>query len=161
MTTAKEVRSLKDALHQTIHRHPKLSVAAIAEEIGMAESYLYRAALPDPDTDGPDASGVRFPLKKLVALIRSTNNFIVLDYMERQLGRVAIPLPDTPESLSDLHTKVTAAISEFSDVLKKYTSSIADGKVSAGEAEDLECEAYEAIQAIHSLVLAIKEAVLR
>ena len=156
---AKEVRSLKDALHQTIHRHPRLSVAAIAEEIGMAESYLYRAALPDPDTDGPDASGVRFPLKKLVPLIRTTNNFLALDYMERQLGRVAIPLPDTPESLESLHAKVTAAISEFSDVMKKYALSIADGKVSSSEADDLECEAYEAIQAIHNLVVAVKEAV--
>jgi hypothetical protein len=161
MLITKEVRSLKDALHQTIHRHPKLSVAAIAEEIGMAESYLYRAALPDPDTDGPDASGVRFPLKKLVPLIRATKNFITLDYMERQLGRVAIPLPETPESLNDLHAKVTAAISEFSDVMKKYASSIADGKISHKEAEELECEAYEAIQAIHALVLAVKESVLR
>ncbi len=62
------VKTLKEALHNTIHRHPKLSVEAIAEQIGMTTIYLYRAALPDSDTDGPCASGMRFPLKQVVPL---------------------------------------------------------------------------------------------
>ena len=49
-------------IYRTIHHHDNLSVEAIAEELNMAPSYLARAALPDADMAGANASGVRFPL---------------------------------------------------------------------------------------------------
>lgn len=46
----REFETLKDTLYQTVHRSDK-SIAALAEEIGMTANYLYKACMPDLDTD--------------------------------------------------------------------------------------------------------------
>lgn len=158
---SQETKSLKEALHNTIHRHSTLSVAAIAEEIGMAESYLYRAALPDQDTDGVDASGVRFPIKKLVPLVRATSDFQVLDHIERSLGRVAFYVPDPSRCSSLLHSHLTKTVGEFSDVLKAFELMMEDGKVTQAELASMEKEVYELNQALMSWVASTRQTVVR
>lgn len=155
---ADEVRSLKEALHRTIHTHPTLSVQAIAEELDMSASYLYKAALPDTDTAGPDATGVRFPLKKLTALTRITNDFTVLDYIERMVGRVAFPLPPANTGLQELHEAATEAIAEFGDVMRVYGEAVADKRITSEELDNFEVEAHEAIQAICNLLVGMRGA---
>ena len=149
--------TLKDALHSTIHRHDSLTVEAIAEQLNMTPSYLYRAALPDPDTDGPNASGVRFPLKQLVPLIRVTGDYQVLDQVEFTLGRVAIPIPKPGTMTSkDIQANALDAVVQFGELMKELQSSLNDdGKISSREQKRIDKEGREAIQAI-TLLLSIK-----
>lgn len=147
-------RSLKEALHATIHKNRK-SVAAIAEEIGMSENYLYRAALPDQEMDG-QGTGCRFPLKGLVPLVRATSDFQVLDYIERILGRVAIVLPTGDGDFAEISRRSMRAIGEFGELMQEIDKSLDDGKITASELEMIEKEGYEAVQAIMAMLSVIK-----
>ena len=89
--THRQMRTLKQELYRTIHRDD-LSVEEIAERIGMAPGYLYRAVLPDLEESGEKSSGVNFPLKRLISLILVTKDFRVLDHLEQAVGRVGIPV---------------------------------------------------------------------
>lgn len=150
---AKNALTIKEALYNTIHRHPTLSVEAIAEQINMTTSYLYRSALPDPDTDGPKASGVRFPLKQVVPLMRTTGDFQVLFTICEQVGYAAIPIPETINcSCEDLQCKAIEAAAEFGDLMKEVQEATKDGKYKAHEQERVEKEGWEAIRAIMSVM---------
>ena len=152
-----ENRTLKDALHATIHRHPTKSVAAIAEEIGISENYLYRSALPDQDMDG-QGTGCRFPLKSLIPLVRATADFQVLDYIEFSMGRVAVTLPavDRSQTVGDISRLAMLAAVEFGQLMAAAGKSLDDGEISATEMKRIEREVYEAVQAIMALLMAMK-----
>jgi len=152
--TRKTTKTLKEALYDTIHKSPNYSIAAIAEQLDMAESYLYRSALPDPDTEGPNASGVRFPLKKIVPLVLLTGDHQVLDVMEFQVGRVAIPLPRPNGSVTqqEVRTRAMDAVVQFGELMKEINESIADGHINEKEQARIDREGREAIQAICTLL---------
>jgi len=153
----KLVKTLKQATYDTIHHHPTLSVEAIAEQMGMSASYLYRSATLDPDTDGPDASGVRFPLKQLIPLTRVTGDYQVLDLIEFTLGRIAIPLPQPGKgSTTDMQTKALNAVVEFGDLIREINFSITDGNISEEDRRRIEREGREAVQSIMVLLQSIE-----
>jgi hypothetical protein len=146
-------KTLKEALYNTIHRHPRLSISAMAEQLNMAESYLYRSALPDQDTDGPEASGVRFPLKQLVPLIRLTGDFQALDMIENSLGRVAIPIPSTEKiSVDKLQTKAIHSASEFGRLMSEVHGAMVDGTISDREKQKICKAGWEAVTAIMQVI---------
>jgi hypothetical protein len=146
-----QARSLKEALHNCIHRHPRLSVAAIAEAVGMSESYLYRAALPDQDTDGDNASGVRFPIKNLVPLIAITGDTGPLDYIEAAIGRVGVPLPDTGDGIDKITTAAIDASADFGAMMSSVRTSLADGIITAEEKELISEAAWRALRTIAAI----------
>ena len=151
--------TLKDILYDMIHRHHTKSLEQIAEEIGMSNSYLARAALPDKDTvDNPDlATGVRFPLKKLIPLIRATDDFQLLDHIEVTLGRVAFSLPRRhPETTQELHQQLSDSIKEFGEFIAVVGDSIADGKLTVPERERCRKEGYDLIQVVSRLLCQLK-----
>lgn len=152
--TKKTTKTLKEALYDTIHKSPCHSIAAIAEQLDMAESYLYRSALPDPDTDGPNASGVRFPLKKVVPLVLLTGDHQILDVMEFQVGRVAVPLPKPQENQNqdEIRARAMFAVVQFGDLIREVNDSIADGVISEKEQELIDKEGRATIQAICALL---------
>lgn len=146
----REARTLKDALHRTTHEHPTKSVAAIAEEIGMKPGYLYRATLPEEEEGGSD-SGCSFPLKRYIALLRATGDLQSLDYIERMVGRVGVPVAIPDCKPKDLPASVAKALSEFGEVMKEYAATIADGRITPGEAERFGKECFEAMQELAGL----------
>jgi hypothetical protein len=125
--------TLKDRLYDTIHRNHK-PLKAIAEEIGMSENYLARAALPDQE-ESDTGSGCRFPLKKLIPLIRATDNFSVLDYIEDSLGRVAITIPTMKTTSKPVYRLAMKADKEFGELMAELESDLADGKLNTSEKE--------------------------
>ena len=147
--------TLKDCLYQTLHRNNK-PLKAIAEELGVSESYLYRAALPDPE-DSETGTGCRFPLKKLISLIRVTGDFCTLDHIENALGRVAIALPRTDSGLTDICRMTLASVREFGELMAKVTKSLDDDDISDNELADVLKEGYEAQQAITALLAAMEK----
>ena len=150
----REARTLKEALYNTVHHHPTLSVAAIAEELQMSASYLYRAVSPDKDTDGETATGVNYPSKKIVPLVRLTQDYQALDFMERSLGRVAVSVPSTSSAaIKELCQCAMKAGAEFGDLLRAVDEAMEDGKVSPREMDRISKEGWEAIEAIMAVIV--------
>ena len=147
------VKTMKEALHDTLHRHPSLSIESIADQLDMAPSYLYRTALPDMDTDGERASGVRFPLKQLAPLIRVTGDYQVLDQIEWTLGRVAVQMPDCKQrSIKDIQSTALDATVRFGNLIKEIQISIEDGDISQDEQERIDKAGRKLIQEVVSLL---------
>ncbi len=145
-------RTLKEALYNTIHHHPKKSPDQMAEELNMSSSYLARAALPDADMDEINGTGVRFPLKQLIPLIRTTGDFQALDFIEQSLGRVAIPIPPSRASLQTLQTDALRAAAEFGDLMTEVADSCEDNKLTKKESKKICKEGWEAIAAIAQIM---------
>jgi hypothetical protein len=148
------MKTLRDTLYQTIHRNHK-PLKLIAEDIGMSENYLTRAALPDHE-DSETGSGCRFPLKKLVPLIQSTGDFSVLDQIEDSLGRVAIPVPKATGTSMEIVRLTMKSVKEFGELMSMLDASIADGRLTDDEIAHLKVESYHSIQAITALVYQIE-----
>lgn len=146
--------TLKDQLYSTLHRNTK-PLKLIAEEIGVSENYLYRSALPDAD-ESETGTGCRFPLKLLPALIRSTGNFAVLDFIEQSLGRVAFTLPSPDCRLSDICRLAMIAVKEFGELMAEMEASIADNILAEDEKTRITKEGYDALQAINSLLESVQ-----
>jgi len=148
----RQMRTLKQELYKTIHRDD-LSVEEIAERIGMAPGYLYRAVLPDLEESGEKSSGVAFPLKRLISLILVTKDFRVLDHIERAVGRVAIPVKkEGCGDLEGLYRESLAATAEFGDLVRKVHAATADERISLPEKEAIGRQGWQAIQAIVSVI---------
>lgn len=147
--------TLKDNLYKTIHKNEK-PLKAIAEEIGVSENYLTRSALPDAD-ESDTGSGCRFPLNKLIALIKATGDYAVLDYIERVLGRVAIAvLSKRQKPILDVCRSTVKATAVFGEFVGEISKSIDDGNLTESECDRIQDEGYHAIQAILTLMNACK-----
>jgi len=154
LVNKREARTLKEALYNTVHYHPQLSVEAIAEELEMSTSYLYRAVAPDKFTDGEKATGVNFPSTKVVPLIRLTQDFQSLDFIEHTLGRVAVTIPIfNKEDLSkEICRCAMKAGAEFGDLMREVEAAMDDGTVSDSERSRISKEGWEAIRAIMAVL---------
>ncbi|SDP29161.1 phage regulatory CII family protein [Desulforhopalus singaporensis] len=151
-----QTKTLKEALYDTIH-HSRIPPKAIAEQLDMALSYLYRAATEDPDMGNESATGVRFPAKQIVPLVRITGDYQVMDLMEFQLGRVAIPIPESGSlTIEDIRAQAMRATIEYGELIKKLEESIADGVVTDKEQQQIEKEGMDAVKAIMLLISANK-----
>lgn len=151
--------TLKEAVYKTIHRNKK-SVPQIAEEVGMSPGYLAKAALPDEDMlgkDNPMATGCRLPAKKIVPIVRATDDYSILDVMEYQVGRVAIKLPEAIPNLKTVQLNALKAASEFGGLMREVEMSCADGVLTEREKERICKEGWEAIEAIMQIVKGCEE----
>ncbi len=148
--------TLKDCLYRTIHRNRK-PLKALAEELGISENYLSRAALPDSE-ESETGTGCRFPLKKLIPLIRATGDYSTLDYIERSLGRVAVALPENgARSLRDVCRLSLKAVGEFGDLMREVEKSVKDDLVTDAEMGRVRVEGYQAVAAIMTLIRAMEQ----
>jgi len=147
--------TLKECLYKTLHRNAK-PLKAIADELGVSESYLYRSALPDLE-DSETGTGCRFPLKQLIPLIRATGDYSTLDHIENALGRVAIPLPRHGSRLSDICRLTMKSVQEFGDLVSEVGKTMEDDRITDMERSQIVKEGYEALQAITALIDAIEE----
>jgi len=146
--------TLKECLYKTIHRNRK-PLKAIAEEIGMAESYLTRSALPDLE-ESETGTGCRFPLKKLIPLIHATGDYCVLEFIEQALGRMSVALPNPSADISDVCRLTMTSVSEFGHMISEVSDGMTDGKIVERERERISKEGREAVQAIMNLIYTIE-----
>ncbi len=149
-----QAKTLKEALYATIHsgRYP---ISRLAEELDMAESYLYRVALPESEdlNDRRAQSGVRFPLKKLVPLTRFTRDFQILDVVEFQCGRVAVPIPtETEQQPKDMYEKALDAVVKFGDLMKAIHTAVEDDTITCDEQQRIDAEGREVMKAIAAMI---------
>lgn len=147
--------TLKENLYRTIHKNDK-PLKVISEEIGMSETYLTRAALPDSE-ESDTGTGCRFPLNKLIPLTKATGDFSVLDCIERNLGRIAVIIPTRKNKSVDDVLKLTGnAVKEFGELVTEISKSLQNNQLEQSECERIQEEGYQAAQAILTLVLACK-----
>lgn len=147
------MKTLKEALYDTIHRGEK-PLKAIAEEIGVSSNYLTRSALPDLE-ESETGTGCRFPLNKIIPLVRATNDYSVLDAIEHSLGRIGVLLPPPGRTSTAIMAHLSIkTIGEFGELLKEIERANEDRKITAAERERIQREGYQAIQSILQLMAA-------
>ncbi len=106
---------LKKVIYRTVHRK-RLSVEEIADEVGCSASLLYRCANPND----PQA---RFPLEKLLPLMRATNDYSILKHLAFRSGFILYRIPprirhDKPCDLNKfqaMFTNTFKAVLEFQE----------------------------------------------
>ncbi len=146
-------KTLKESLYSTIHHHSKLSVEALAEELNISPSYLARAALPDTDMDEVNGTGVRFPLKQLIPLIRATNDYQVLNYIENSLNRVAIPIPDPSPQMRSILLDALMAAAGFGRLMAEISSSCDKDTLSQKDMARIWKEGWAAVSTIMVIIM--------
>lgn len=147
------MNSLRECLYNTIHRNKK-PLKVIAEELGMSENYLTRSALPDAE-DSDTGTGCRFPLKKLIPLIKATGDFSALDFIEESLGRICFGTP-APKHIVDILHSTMSAIKSFGKLIGDVQVSIADNVITDKEGEKVVHEALATVQAILALSKSVR-----
>ena len=149
------MKTIKECLYDTIHRNKK-PLKLIAEEIGISESYLTRSALPDTE-ESDTGTGCRFPLKKLVPLIRATGDYSVLDNIEHNLGRFGVALPPPVAAPpADVCLQTMKAVADFGDLVRTVYQAIADNKIKPNERDQILGGGYKTVQSILVLMSACK-----
>ena len=140
-------RSLAEVIYHLVH-HSAIDARAIAEQLGVRYGYLLDAA-------NPDREDLRLQARHVVSLTQITRDTSLLDFMEHQLGRVAVRVPDAETQLALSQT----AIATFSQLLTAWCTATTegdDGTVTVGEVETFERQADAAIAAIASMKLKMR-----
>jgi len=79
------IQNFKTILYNTIHRNKK-SIDQIADEIGVSSNSLYRYCI-------EGESGSEMPARRLVPLMKATENFELLKHLAYLCGFVCIKMP--------------------------------------------------------------------
>ena len=138
------MQSLKKVLYNTVHRRTGKTVEALADELGISPSYLYRACLP---TDG-NGSGCRFPLELLIPLMNATGDHSVLKHLAHRTGHAVYRVPrGRLRSAADLNDHQRALADYFASLLKFF----------GGELDRDEC--LEHLQRVLEEVAGFKQAI--
>jgi hypothetical protein len=142
-------RTLREALYEVVH-HSAVPAKVQAEELGISYSYLANAANPDMDS-------FDFQLRHILQLTRLTQNFAVLDFIEKSLGRVPILIPTATIGTAEIVEEFGKTSKEFGELAREIGSSLADGRIDPVEFVKLECEAWDLIRETVMLVEKLRE----
>lgn len=146
MTTRKPAadslpRTLREALYELVHRSP-VPAKVQAEELGISYSYLCNAANLNLEGEGFD-----YQLRQLLPHTRLTGNVVVMDFLERSLGRVAMRLPAAaPPPLAEVVLALGRASQEFGELVEAVGAAVRDGRIDAAEYARLQQEGWELIR---------------
>lgn len=134
--------TLGQALYQLVHSSPQ-SVAVQAELLNLSPQFVYNIGNPNLAHEG-----VAYPLKHLIPHTQLTKNRVVVDFIERQLGYVAVPVVQQ----LDLYRPVSMRIdllgvaTEFGEAAAALRKGLADGKMSPVETKRFRKELWDVIQ---------------
>jgi hypothetical protein len=139
------VETVQDAVRLTIHESrtaggQHMPPKAIAEGMNVPASILYDIA--------DETRERKLRAEELPSLILTTRNFLVLDVIERAVGRVGVVLPQTNAITL---AQSSAAIKEFGEFLQVMASSSPNG-FSRDEARRVRVEGEQAIALIVGLI---------
>lgn len=137
-----EIHSLEEAIDCVAH-YSDLTLRQIAERVGKSESYL-RAACSQWD------DGHHFQAALIIPLTAATRNFALLDYIERQVGRVAIAIPEGV-GRGDVFERTADVMRELGEAIEAIRCSLADGRVETCEAARVQKEIADLQQAAAAL----------
>lgn len=128
-----DVRSLPEAIDCVAH-HSDLPLREIAERIGKSETYLRSACSQYDDSH-------KFQAELIVPITAATQNFALLDYLERAVGRVAIRLPDQA-GRGDVFERTADLTRELGHAIEEIRQALSDGHVTSDEADRVRREIH-------------------
>jgi len=116
---------LSEALHHTVH-HTEPGLKRLAERLGIRPGYLADAA-------NPDREELQFQLRLLLPLTKLTGDVSVLDYMEQECGRIAVPMPRVDQAGRELLALQLHAVKEFGEQAEAIAQALEDGRIDVDE----------------------------
>jgi Phage regulatory protein CII (CP76). len=138
---------IDSAIYDTVH-NSGLAPKQLAELMGMSHQVLLNKA-------NPQCEANKFSVHELMALQRHALSTRIVEAMCLELGFNALgPVKAKAESLMDAMLTVVA---ECGDVSRAVHDSLEDGKLTNRERNEMQREINEAIDALMSMRLAIKE----
>lgn len=144
--------TVQEAIYATVHQTDSRPAKAIAQDANMPLSLLYEIA--------DEHRQRRLRAEEIPALVRATNNFVILDVLEAAVGRVAFRLPALTAASRDDVVMARDAIREFSEAIDAFVASTDDGRISTAEARTIHCQADEAIAAIARIKASLNDRVM-
>lgn len=145
--TPEESTILHDFLDVAAKRYP---IKALAEEVDKAESTLRNELTQQP--------GYKLGLVTAAKIMKRTGDLAALDFIERKLDRVAVPIPKHgPVSETDMIALAGKISAEAGEVLSSIGEAMEDGRLSVREREWIKKETYEALQALATLWVHLKK----
>jgi hypothetical protein len=118
---------LREVLHKT-------SAKRVAADLGLSLSMIYKWA----EAEAGDGSGATNPLDRIEALIRSTNDLRLVQWICQRAGGFFILNPKTNKPHPDFLIPATNEIvQEFADLLAVIATAAADNQVTPKEAEKI------------------------
>jgi hypothetical protein len=142
---------LLDALSETIYRSPA-KPARIAELMGCSPDLLYAYAT---DPTNRSAKHWHFPLYRLVPLVWASQNPILLDVLEAQVGRTAQAVQHVPRAALPDMTRIIAG--KAGDWLTTMAQVMEDGVLSGEERQALSTVSRQ----LHEILARFDVALLR
>lgn len=141
-------QTFAEALDCLAH-HSDVPLTQIAERVGRDVNYLRKAT-----SQYDEAHPFRGDL--IVPVTRAANNFVLLDYLESQVGRIAIALPGAEPGRQDLLAHQLAVVREVGEDAAAIERALHDGRVDAIELPRLKREIEESVKALLTLKAALQ-----
>lgn len=147
--------TVDEAVAETVHRTPGFHPKEVAALIGRTHRYVLDVA--------DELRDAELKVSEIAPLVNGTGNPLVLDVIERQVGRVAYDVPIIDPSDADVMTRCASVLKETSDVVREIagcagTATIANQTIDLPrvittiDAARIRREGEEAIRAILSAV---------
>lgn len=138
--------NILDAVYHTVHDF-KGGATALAIQLGIRSPAVLNSKV------NPNTETHHITLLEAVKLMVITGDYRILQSLCAELGKVAIDLPDIPESqrdttLMELMLNVDIKKGDCSGVFKQM---MADGRITAGEARDMSTIVHQMIEQLVTL----------
>ncbi len=137
----KNIQTLEDALYDLTH-HSDVPAKAQAEALGVSYQRLVNSCV------GSSSETAHHPTRFIVPQTLLTRNYVLLDYIERQVGRVAFTLPEVQmnDTAENCRVRIMRITRELGDVAGTAEKGFADdGRLSLKEKAACEKEAYDLV----------------
>ena len=127
--------------------------AAMAQRLGISVTSLRHMLNPG------EHSSAKLGVEQLMRICEIADSaglqcaWAPLDAMELQAGRLAVPLPDAHAAGGEAVIHVSGLAKEFSELLKVFSKSLADGKVKEYELAEVRAEALDLIGQVHQMLM--------
>lgn len=133
--------------------HSERSLPGIARLVNRTYSYLSKALSLHAESH-PLRGDLIVPLTLASADEPRQRNYALLDWMEAQVGRVAVLLPAGSGAQSESFELARSVIREAGEAIERFGAALEDGRVTDAELANVEHEVDEAIAALTRLKLA-------
>jgi len=110
--------TLEEILHRLIVRNPKITVAELAEELGVREHDLYEW--------GNMNQPRQFPLSKLLPLMIATENTIIIEHLAARMGLVVFKVRKRGKSSLENAEDLLEYMRKFSTLLTGLVKAFKD-----------------------------------
>lgn len=141
----REIETLDDAIYSLVH-HSDLPAKAQADVLGVSYSRLVNSCI-------ESAEWAHHHTRWIVPQTLATRNFLLLDYLEMRVGRVAVPVTHqgdlyrTAGLTSSVSGDMLQIATEMGEAAAAIQQCIRDGRLTIGEAKRCRKELWDLVRA--------------